>query len=372
MAGVDRSALTKWIIDRAQALGAAAAGVAAVAPMNPAPLQTWLAAGYGAEMAFLQRHVPLRADVRTVLPEANSVICLAIPYPASVQAGSIAAYARGADYHDVVRGVLETLWAEILERNPSAQARLFVDSGPLPERELARRAGIGWPGAHSCLIATGIGTRFVLGEILTTLALTSSDPAYGSCGSCRRCLDACPTGAIVSPGVVDARRCLSYLTIEHRGAIPRELRPLMGTRLFGCDTCQDACPHNAGVEGMPSLFPPHPHLLAPDAQELLGMTPAAFKQRFRGTSLLRAKWRGVLRNACVVLGNQGNLSAIPALTNALELEPLIRGHAAWALGRLGAQAPLLARLPREDDAWVRAEIVLALAETGHVCTCPAG
>lgn len=356
---------TVRIIRRARELGFGAAGVAAVTAMDPAPFRAWLAAGHAAGMAYLARHLPLRADLRSVLPGARSVICAALPYPGPYPeesaTGAVAKYARGADYHDVVRERLNLLWDELQRDYSAAQGRIFVDSGPLPERELARRAGVGWVGRHGGLIHPELGLRFVLGEILTTLALEPTAPIHGSCGNCRRCLDACPTGALVEPGVVDARRCLSYLTIEHKGPLPRELRPLLGTRLFGCDACQDACPHNRTPREIESPLAPAPDLLAPDLPALLQMPPEEFTRRFRRTALHRAKRRGVLRNACVALGNLGDPANIPVLVHALrDPETLIRGHAAWALGRLGAREALQAAQKHETDAYVREEIAQAL------------
>lgn len=328
-----------WILQRAAEFGFAAAGIAAVAPMDPAPLRAWLAAGYGAGMQYLDRHLPLRADLRQVLPNAQSAIVAAMPYPGPTEresaVGWVARYARGADYHAVIHDRLSQLWEEIRARYPAALGHVFVDSGPLPERELARRAGIGWPGAHSCLIAEKLGTRFLLGEILTTLPLEPSAPACGSCGSCYRCMSACPTGAIVSARVVDARRCISYLTIEHNGAIPVELRPHIGTRIFGCDTCQDACPYNRGVGEIATPFLPASDLLAPDLLLLLAMTPTEFSRRFNGTPIQRTKRRGLLRNVCVALGNLGDPAVLSVLQQAVrDEEPLIREHAAWAIEQL--------------------------------------
>ena len=352
-------------VERARELGFGAAGVAAVTTLDPAPFRAWLAAGHAAEMEYLERHLPLRADLTAVLPGARSVICAALPYPGpqpgESAVGAVAKYARGADYHDVVRERLAILWDELQREHPEGRGRVFVDSGPLPERELARRAGVGWVGRHGCLIHPELGSRFVLGEILTTLALEPTRPISGSCGSCRRCLDACPTGALVKPGVVDARRCLSYLTIEHKGPLPRALRPLLGTRLFGCDACQDACPHNRTPRIIVTPLTPAPDLLAPDLPMLLLLPPEDFTRRFRGTPLHRAKRRGVLRNACVALGNLGDPAHIPILVHALrDPEPLVRGHAAWALGRLGAREALEEVLKYEVDAYVREEIELAL------------
>ena len=359
---------TPWIIERAREHGFPLAGVATVEPMDATPLRDWLEAGYGAEMDYLRRHLPLRADMTTLLPGgAKSVICVALPYPAPLPAESasvtVAKYARGADYHDVIRERLEALWREISSRVAGAEGRIFVDSGPLPERELARRAGIGWVGKHSCLIHPDFGSRFCLGEILTTLDLQATAPLPGACGDCHACLTACPTGALLASGVVDARRCLSYLTIEHRGPIPRALRPLIGSRLFGCDACQDACPHNQRLPAIASPLTPAADLLAPAPCQLLRLTPHEFNARFRATPLARAKRRGLLRNACVVLGNLREQAVVPALCATLcDPDPLLRGHAAWALGQLGEFEALRAALDGDTDAWVREEIELALAE----------
>lgn len=355
--GVVDTAQTSRIIERAWELGFAA-GIAAISPMDPAPFRAWLEAGYAAEMTYLTRHLPLRADLRAVLAGARSAICVALPYPDGESAvGAVAKYARGVDYHDVVRERLTTLWDELRREHSGAKGRVFVDSGPLPERELARRAGLGCIGKHGCLIHPEWGSRVVLGEILTTLELEPTALINGSCGACRRCLDACPTGALVAPGIVDARRCLSYLTIEHKGLLPRELRSLLGTRLFGCDACQDACPRNRAQDNSDSPLTPAPYLLAPDLPALLMMPAKEFTGRFHGTALHRAKRRGVLRNACAALGNLGDPASIPALRHALhDPEPLVRGHAAWALGRLGEREILEAALGDEANQWVREEI----------------
>jgi epoxyqueuosine reductase len=354
-----------WLQARASVCGFPLLGVTAVRTMDPLPLRSWLDAGFGAGMDYLERHLALRANLTLVLPQARSVISVGLPYagPRAGESpvGSIAHYARCADYHTVVAERLQMLWEEIRQRHPEAEGRIFVDSGPLPERELARRAGLGWVGRHSCLISPHWGSRFVLGEVLTTLALEPTETCQGTCGDCHACIAACPTGALTPAGMVDARRCLSYLTIEHKGPIPRELRPCLGIRLFGCDCCQDVCPHNRGV-GEESLLLTHdPQRSALDLNEILLLTPDAFRARFRATALWRAKRRGVLRNACVALGNLGAAANIPVLTQALhDVEPLVRGHAAWALGRLQATDALGIALLAEADVWVREEIAYAM------------
>jgi epoxyqueuosine reductase len=231
-----------------------------------------------------------------------------------------------------------------------------VDSAPILERDLAAAAGLGWIGKNTCLITPGAGSFYFIGELLLDVPLKPDPPIRQHCGKCRRCLDACPTGAFVSPYELDARRCISYLTIELKGPIPRELRPLMGTMIFGCDVCQDICPHNKWNQPKSPLAL-RMDLEAPDLVEILALDTAAFRARFKGTPLMRTKRRGLLRNVCVALGNAGNPLAIPALERALfDPEPLIRGHAAWALGRLGATKALRAALNAEPDAWVREEM----------------
>lgn len=332
------SDLTTWLPDLAREHGLADVGVARVAPMDPQPLQTWLEQGYGAGMTYLQRHLPLRADLTRVLPGARSVICALVPYAGpdarDAAVGAVACFARGPDYHDIVRDRLQQLWAEIARRYPEALGRVFVDSGPLPERELARRAGLGRLGWNSCLISPLWGSRLVLGEILTTLPLVPTPPLEGGCAGCGACVRACPAGALVRPGVVDARRCIAYLTIEHAGAIPPPLRPLIGTRLFGCDTCQDVCPHNRDLPAAPHPLPHDPALCRLDPVELLSLPAEDFQRRFRRTPLHRARRAGLLRNACIVLGNAPDPRAFPLLRQAaLDPDPVISAHAVWAVER---------------------------------------
>ncbi|MBC7543959.1 MAG: tRNA epoxyqueuosine(34) reductase QueG, partial [Candidatus Sericytochromatia bacterium] len=243
--------LRALIADRAQALGFAAVGVAPVAESPAGGLTAaWIAAGRHGTMQWIERHVPAKGDPRAYWPEARSVLVVAYPYfdptPATTapHQGRLSRYAWGRDYHKVVRRRLEELWAAIQAEAPGIQGRICVDTSPLSEKDLAQRAGIGWIGKHGNLIRRGVGSWFFLGEILLDQDLPPDLPAMDHCGSCTRCIDACPTVAIVAPGVVDARRCISYLTIEHRGDIPPELRPAMGNLVYGCDICQDVCPHN--------------------------------------------------------------------------------------------------------------------------------
>ncbi len=337
MIDFDPASDTAQLISRACALGAGEAGVAGLVGLDAAPLGEWLSHGYGADMDYLQRHLLLRDHPENLLPGARAALLIALPYaapqPGESEVGRVAAYARGADYHTVIGEILWQLSGEISTTYTDAQCRVFVDATPLPERELARRAGLGWVGQHSLLIHPRFGSRFVIGGILTNLPLLPSIPVSGTCGDCNLCRVACPTGAIVTPGVVDARRCLSYLTIEHKGATPEEIRPLQGGRLFGCDSCQDACPHNAvPAPGSPKLAATE---AMPDLQAILRLTDNDFKQRFRHTSLYRTKRSGLLRNACIALGNIGDAANLPVLQGMLQDEdPLVRDHAEWGIERI--------------------------------------
>ncbi len=283
----------------------------------------------------------------------------------------ISRYAWGDDYHDAMRERLERLLASVREEvGPEVQGRVFVDAGPVMDRAVAARAGLGWFGKNTNLLSPRLGSFFVLGELFLSLALEPDRPMADRCGQCRACLDACPTQAFVEPYVLDARRCISYLTIELKGAVPRDLRAPMGTHVFGCDICQDVCPYNARYRPTADpAFQPRPGLFEPELIPLLRLTDAEFKAKFRGSPILRAKRRGFLRNVCVALGNLGQAEAVPALAEALagDPEPAVRAHAAWALGRIGgpeADAALWEALSRECDTVVAEEIRLARKAAG--------
>ncbi len=356
----------------ASALGFDACGFAAVVPLpRDAFLAGWLDAGCGAEMRYLERRAERRLTVAGILPTARTVVSLAYPYhpPAATTVdwrrelrGRVAAYALAEDYHDVIERKLETFQAFLRERFPGCESRRYVDTGAVLEREWAVRAGLGWFGKNTMLLSTQRGSWFFLAELITDLVLEPDTPRDDRCGRCTACLAGCPTGALREGLVLDARRCISYLTIEHRGAIPRHLRPALGEWIFGCDVCQEVCPWNDPGEADAARLTWQQPLLP----EILTLDPDAFRARFGRTPLRRAKRRGLLRNAAVVLGNTGNPAAVPALARALEdPEPLVREHAAWALGAIGgldARAALARRRGADPLPAVNTEIEQALGQ----------
>jgi len=309
-------------------------------------LESWLAAGRHAEMTWMARTAQLRSDPRRVLPDCRSVVSLAWnhgPGRAAPPSGraAVARYARGRDYHRVLGSRLGRLAAWLAETS-GAPARAFVDSGPVLERAWAEASGLGWIGKNACVITRDLGSWILLGEILSAAELEPHDgPHPDLCGTCTACLDACPTGAIVAAGVVDANRCISYWTIEHRGAVPDERRADHGDWIFGCDVCQEVCPWNRrfGREPERAAVDPAPDLDGLDPIEILGMDEAVFRARYSGTALMRARWDGMRRNACIVLGNRGDGRARALLERARgDADPVVRAHAAWALERIGRRA----------------------------------
>lgn len=331
----------------------------AESPASAARFQAWLDASQQGEMSYLVRNAPKRLNPQLVLPGVRSVICLAVSYTEEPQAsesasangkspipvrdsGTIARYARFADYHEVLGKRLKSL-SELVDHlgGPGTRSLWYVDTGPVLEREFAQRAGIGFIGKHTNVISRQLGNWLFLAEILTTLELAPDAPEKNHCGTCTRCLAACPTNAITAPFQLDARRCISYLTIELKGPIPVALRPAIGNRIFGCDDCLAVCPWNRFAR-TGQLMQTHARrdLGALDLQELLQMDDAQFRARFAGTPLLRTKRRGLLRNACVALGNIGDASALPALRRtATDAEPLIAEHARWAIEQIVARPP---------------------------------
>jgi epoxyqueuosine reductase len=402
----ERQNLSARIKEEAQRLGFEIVGISPVRPpRHEQSFASWLRNELHGELAYMERTEALRRDPKNLVPWAESLVSVAMNYfkplprpgsapgnraPASESAaltagfkpgptntrssdlpgpkGWISRYAWGDDYHDVMKGNLDALVQAIRSfYDQPFEARAFVDSGPVLERDFAATAGIGWIGKNTHLISPKKGSWFFLGELFLSIPLAYDRPIRDRCGRCDLCLKACPTGAFVGPYVLDARRCISYLTIELKGFIPRRLRPLVGDHVFGCDICQEVCPYN--VKAKPTReasFEPRPGLYAPELISLLSMSDDEFRERFRGSPILRARRRGFLRNIAVALGNSRDPRAIPALIDALEdAEPLVRGHAAWALGRIGtdpAVRALRARLDKESDPEVKQEIDGAIQE----------
>jgi epoxyqueuosine reductase len=365
---------TRAIWSAATALGFDRCEAAPVRALDAAPrLREWLALGMHGSMQWMERSADRRADPGLVVPEARSVLIVTRSYWTGEEASTdasrarISRYAWGAEYHDVLGAGLRDLYERIQEIAPGVAGRYYIDTGPVLEKAWAELAGLGWIGKHSNLISAGVGSWFFLGAIVLDCELAYGEPVADQCGSCTACIDVCPTKAIVAPYVVDARLCISYLTIENRGPIPRELRTGVGNRIFGCDECQDVCPWNrfAQVGAAASAFAAREGLRAPDLVDLLALDEDGFRTLFRGSPVRRAKYQGFLRNVAVALGNSDHPRAVSALTSRLQHESaLVRGHCAWALGRFDdadARAALRARLPRESDEWVLEEIEAALA-----------
>jgi epoxyqueuosine reductase len=333
-----------------------------------------MAAGYAGQMNYLAARREAYHDPNRVLQGARSIVMLAMNYrtaePLEPRAGQgrVSRYAWGdADYHDLIHARLVKLTDWLRQRSPTAKIRGVVDTAPLLEREFAQLAGLGWVGKNTLLINRQQGSWFFLAALITDVELLYDAPhETDHCGTCRACLDACPTGAFPQPYVLDATRCISYLTIELRDAVPAELRPGIGDRLFGCDICQDVCPWNSRAPlSRQAEFAPREDSNPIDLISLFDLDDAAFRARFRHTPLWRPKRRGLLRNAAIVLGNRPTPDAIPALVRGLnDIEPLVRGACAWALGRFSepaARDALQVRRQDESDDDVRHEIDVALA-----------
>jgi epoxyqueuosine reductase len=373
--------LTQDILAHALTLGFDLAGVARLGPPpHAAAFTAWLADGYHGEMAYLAARAAERADPSLFAPRAQSLILLAanynpeFPQPPVSRAPSearIARYAWASDYHNVLKPRLYDLDGFIRERTGRQEfGKVFVDSAPVLERDFAEQAGLGFIGRNTCLITPGLGSwTFLAGLIVPESLSPSLSPARGegrggTCGRCTRCLDACPTRAFAAPYVLDARRCISYLTIELRGPIPLDLRASVGNWVFGCDVCQEVCPYNrrAPMSNWPVLAPDRT-LSTPSLLELLALDETGFKARYHSTPLARAKRRGLVRNACVVAGNSGDAGLVPNLISLLaDPELLVRGHAAWALGRIAHPDATLALSRASDvetDPVVREEITRA-------------
>jgi epoxyqueuosine reductase len=332
------------IKDEARRLGFEPVGIAPAAPADDfARLRPWLEQGFAGTMDYLERHAEARRHPASILPEVRSVVMVGLSYGPGAETkpsearllGKVARYAAGLDYHDVLRAKLNALLRWVQQRVPGTRGRGVVDTAPLLERDFARRAGLGWIAKNTMLINKKRGSYLFLGALLLDLELRADEPFEPRhCGTCTRCLDACPTQAFVGPYQLDARRCISYLTIELRGPVPEELRPGLGAWVFGCDVCQEVCPWNRkaplGTEAALTG-------LSVDLIELLSLDEEEFRRRYRRTPLWRSKRRGLLRNAALALGNAGDAAALPALKRACEdAEPLVREAAAWAIEKIEA------------------------------------
>lgn len=332
----------------------------------------WLAQGFQGDMGYLERRRGERLNPESLLGDLRGVIVLGHPYDCGLpnteapEAGNVSRYAWGRDYHDVLGEKLRDFQAWLQARRPEVACYAGVDAAPILEKAWAEQAGLGWLGKHTNIIHPERGSYFFLAVLLTNLEWLPDAPEADRCGTCTRCIEVCPTRAIVAPYQLDARLCISYLTIELKGPIPRELRPLIGNRIFGCDDCQEVCPWNRfsrpTAEGS---FYPGEGVRNQPLVSFLGLDERGFKERFAGSAILRAKRRGFLRNVCVAIGNSERPELAEALVPALsDAEPLVRGHAAWAYARLlGAAArPALERsLATESDPWVTEELTAALA-----------
>ncbi len=370
----DRSKLTRAVKSDALAVGFDLAGIArAVSPAGFPKFQEWLRAGFAGEMQYLPRREAAYEHPRNVSQNVVSVIMLAInyrteePQSAAPNQGRVARYAWGTtDYHNLLREKLHQLSDRLHARSPGCTTRGVVDTAPLLERDFARLAGLGWFGKNTMLINKRAGSWLLLAGLLTDLDLEPDAPhATSHCGTCTRCLDVCPTDAFVSPYVLDARRCISYLTIELKGAIPVDLRAGVGEWMFGCDLCQDVCPWNGKApRSACEVFQPLSDLNPAEPLRILRMDREQFQQRFKGTPLERPGFDGIRRNAMIVIGNRGDERAIPALIDAIrDPSPMIRGTAAWALGKFdqdSARQALQSACASESDEEVLNEIRAAI------------
>ena len=379
--------LTAAVKQRARELGFCAVGITGVEPFSEAEdaatnrTQQGLMDGLS---WWSEARAHASADPRRATPTARSMIALAFPHPRDVPSparaggqrgggprGHIAAYALGRDYHEVLLERMQPLLAMLRKRGHVAKT--YVDHGWMLDRAAAARSGLGWLGKNTNLLIPGSGSNVLLAEIVTSAELEPDQPLKKTCGSCDACMRVCPTGALIEPGVLDNRRCISFWTIEHRGVIPLEIRPLIGDWIFGCDLCQEICPVNV----RPRAAQPDARALEifgpiidarPRLEELLALDDEGFRARFRNIAVWRTRRSGLLRNVCIALGNIADRTSVPALGLALQdVEPLVRGHAAWAIGRLGgtvARTHLEQALRRETDAWVRDECALALQACG--------
>ncbi|MCB5174084.1 tRNA epoxyqueuosine(34) reductase QueG [Microvirga lenta] len=368
---LDGEALKRALAERAQALGFDIVRIARpdAIPLAAGRLQAWLAEGHHGSMEWMAETAERRADPRTLWPEVRSIVLLGLNYgptedPLAALAmkdrASISVYARNRDYHEVIKGKLKEA-AGFLASRAGSDVKVFVDTAPVMEKPLAAAAGLGWQGKHTVVVSREFGNWLFLGAIFTTAELPADDPERDHCGSCRRCLDICPTNAFPAPYQLDARRCVSYLTIEHKGHIPEELRPGIGNRVFGCDDCLAVCPWNKFAQaGREARLVQREDLAALPLAELARLDDPAFRTRFSGTPIKRTGRDRFVRNVLIAIGNSGDVALAEEAVRLLDdPSPLVRGMAVWAIGRLLPAEAVAAhrekRMAQEADADVRSE-----------------
>jgi epoxyqueuosine reductase len=356
----------------ARALGFAACGIASAdaAPEAGARLRAWLDSGAHGEMLWMEERAHQRARPAALWPEVRSVIMLGMSYAPTVDPraledapdiGRISVYAQGQDYHDVIKKALKALARWLVDAAPGTDLKVFVDTAPVMEKPFAEAAGLGWQGKHTNLVSRDDGSWLLLGAIMTTLDLAPDQAGDTICGSCSACLTACPTNAFPAPFTLDARRCISYLTIEHKGPIPTEFRTAIGNRVYGCDDCLAVCPWNKFADAAHAnrAFAARAELAAPELADLLALDDAAFRQVFSGSPIKRIGRDRMVRNALIAAGNSGRGTLVDRVESLLDdPAPVVRGAAVWALARLDparARAAAASRLPAETDESVRAE-----------------
>ncbi|GJM15527.1 MAG: epoxyqueuosine reductase [Thermodesulfobacteriota bacterium] len=369
---MDRAGLTIAIKDKAMDLGFDLIGVS---PIDSFPenqfYKEWLNKGFSGEMKYLERNSEKREDIQNILPGAKSVISCAMnyntDYPYSIEhtdntKGWISRYAWGDDYHDTIKNKLQILMDYICsESSHEVESKLYVDTGPVLEKTYGKYAGVGWVGKNTCLINQEIGSWIFLGEIITSLELEYDVPVPDRCGTCTRCIEACPTDAIIEPYILDSRLCISYLTIELKDKIPHELREGVDNNIYGCDICQDVCPWNKRAHiSDKTEFEPREGLLNPNLPYLSSLSVDEFRKHFKGSPIKRTKRRGLLRNVMIAMGNSGEKNFLPYISECLkDEEPLVRAHAIWALWKIkGAKSKeiLINCRDKENDSIVIDEI----------------